>query len=302
MIRHLTACVIVVLSLIAIAPAAGTSAQTASPAAAPGHDFALLRDLGLPEISVVATETDVTGIPADLTAGRYLVTLENQTADQVIGLLFLATPAGMSDQDALDGILGEDVPTWLYDATFAGGPSAGSGQTDAVVVDLAAGDWWFNVDRSSAPDAVQPTDSATKLLVTGETTAPEEIADAIPVLLSEFSFTMPATLEAGPQIWRLTNTGVQPHFLDLAGLPDGTTTGQLTDFINLSFTGTPAVSELGPEDVHDLYTSVIFSAGQTIWIEVDLAPGTYGVACFVSDQESGAPHALMGMFQVFTVS
>ena len=35
---------------------------------------------------------------------------------------------------------------------------------------------------------------------------------------------------------------------------------------------------------------------------LDLAPGTYIAVCFVPDEETGVPHALMGMVQVFTVA
>jgi len=36
-------------------------------------------------------------------------------------------------------------------------------------------------------------------------------------------------------------------------------------------------------------------------LALDLAPGTYIALCFVPEEETGAPHALMGMVQVFTV-
>ena len=44
------------------------------------------------------------------------------------------------------------------------------------------------------------------------------------------------------------------------------------------------------------------SPGQTSWLALDLAPGTYIALCFVPDRETGVPHALMGMVQVFTVA
>ena len=173
----------------------------------------MLHALGLPEIDLVVTDTGATGTPAELAAGRYLVTLENQTTDQIAGGVFLAVPAGTSDEDALDGILGDGLPTWFYDATWAGGPIAESGQMDAVVVELAAGDWWVDIDRTSTTDAAPPADTATKLTVTGEMTATEELGGTIPVVLSEYNFDIPATLAAGPQIWQVTNSGAQPHFL-----------------------------------------------------------------------------------------
>ncbi len=36
-------------------------------------------------------------------------------------------------------------------------------------------------------------------------------------------------------------------------------------------------------------------------LALDLARGTYIALCFVPEEETGAPHALMGMVQVFTV-
>jgi hypothetical protein len=43
------------------------------------------------------------------------------------------------------------------------------------------------------------------------------------------------------------------------------------------------------------------SAGRTAWALVDLPPGTYVALCYVPDREVGAPHALMGMIDVFSV-
>ncbi len=41
--------------------------------------------------------------------------------------------------------------------------------------------------------------------------------------------------------------------------------------------------------------------GATEWIAVDLEAGTYILACFVADIESGVPHAFFGMVDVVTV-
>jgi hypothetical protein len=34
---------------------------------------------------------------------------------------------------------------------------------------------------------------------------------------------------------------------------------------------------------------------------MDLTPGTYIALCFVPDEQTGAPHAAMGMVAIFTV-
>lgn len=43
------------------------------------------------------------------------------------------------------------------------------------------------------------------------------------------------------------------------------------------------------------------SSGHSVWIEVNLTPGTYAAMCFVTDPNTGMPHALLGMVEVFNV-
>ena len=43
------------------------------------------------------------------------------------------------------------------------------------------------------------------------------------------------------------------------------------------------------------------SPGATRWTELNLESGAYAALCFVFDPETGMPHAMMGMVDVFTV-
>lgn len=303
MIQRLAVCILIVLSLVALLPMGG-SAQDASPSASPpARDFSLLSALGLPQIDLVATDANITGAPSEVTAGRYLVTLENRTADQQIQLDFIVPPAEISQEQAWADLTAESEEpfAWFYNSIWAGGPTAGGGQTDGVVVELTSGAWMLSVDRR-ADSEVQPEPSYSSLQVTGALPVAQEVAGAVPVNLKEYTFEFPATVKAGPQIWKVTNTGKQPHFLGLASAPAGTTFNQLMDYISSAFTGTPATSVLTDEDLRDIYSAPNISSGQSQWIQVNLDPGTYVVACFIPDQDTGAPHALMGMIQVFNVS
>ena len=38
-----------------------------------------------------------------------------------------------------------------------------------------------------------------------------------------------------------------------------------------------------------------------MWLAVDFAPGTYLAACFITDPETGMPHAMIGMIQVIVI-
>ncbi|CAA9574551.1 MAG: hypothetical protein AVDCRST_MAG33-2895 [uncultured Thermomicrobiales bacterium] len=45
----------------------------------------------------------------------------------------------------------------------------------------------------------------------------------------------------------------------------------------------------------------MLSTGQTNWVAIDLEPGYYVALCFITDPESGAPHAMLGMIELFEV-
>ena len=170
------------------------------------------------------------------------------------------------------------------------------------MVDLTAGTWWVSVDRQSEGDA-QPTDTATMVTVTAAPAAtPAAILGAVPVAMTEYAFAFPAAVAAGPQIWELTDTGSQPHFVVVAAVPDGTTPSQMTGAVATLLTGTPVAGAVPLEAIHGVYDSAYISSGQHLWIQVDLDPGTYVAVCFVPDKGTGQPHALMGMVQVFTVT
>ncbi len=296
----------IVLMALMLATTVPALAQDASPPAAAPRDTTLVRGLGLPEINLVATSTDLTGVPDKLAAGRYLVTLENQTADQEVEIIFSILPDGITAQQATSDLNEESdtVPSWVYDATFAGGPNAYPGQTDAVVVELKQADWWVAVDRISESGQVA-TDTALTLKITGNMPATQEIAGAVSVTMKEYAFEIPASIAAGPQIWHLTNTGKQPHFIVLGQVPAGTTFAQVMATLAFEFSsgGTPPADALAEGDFHDVYDSSFISAGESLWFQLNLEPGTYLAMCFFPDQDSPLqPHAMLGMVQLFDVA
>jgi len=299
----------ILISMLTLGSTAVATAQDASPAASPeaqrpARDISLLKALGLPEINLVATDTDVTGLPASIPAGRYLVTLEDQTADQEVETYVGMLPASVTLDQALADLNSNSdaIPPWVYDATWAGGPNPYAGQIDAAVVDVTAGSWFVAFDRQTDGD-VQPTDTGVALEVTaGQAAAtPAAIAGAVPVNMKEYTFELPASIASGPQIWDMGNTGTQPHFMVLWGVPDGTTMTQVLGTISSFMTGTPAADALGFDDIQDVYDTAFISPGQHSWIQVNLDPGTYAAVCFFSDKETGQPHAMEGMITVFTV-
>jgi hypothetical protein len=104
---------------------------------------------------------------------------------------------------------------------------------------------------------------------------------------------------------KVTNTGEQPHFMDMATVLQGMTTTVLLNYLQSAITGTP-MAEPSPEIDESAFQDVagfeVVSPGNSIWLPLHLEPGSYGVVCFVPDKETGVEHAALGMAQVFTVT
>jgi hypothetical protein len=301
----------VLLLLAALAAPLRTSAQdTANP-------FAVL---GLPEIAITVTDTAFDGAPSELEAGRYVLSVTNsRSSEEDAGVGFVQAPEGMTaaeligfmaslsaTPEAADGEAapaeeegGTGAPSWYYETEIAGGVYAPAGETAYAVIDLSAGEWMLWGDLPEAPQAPVP------VIVTGETPADQPtLAADVTIAMQEMSFSVDGSLTAGPQTIALTNAGQQPHFLLMIGVPEGTTP---EDFLALSaaFAGDPTASPPAGLSFQELTTgieSTDLSSGGTVWLHADLAAGTYVLACFFPDQETGAPHAFLGMVDVVTVS
>lgn len=304
--------VLVMLTLSLLAPL---------PAAARQADANPFADLGLPEIAVTITDSAIEGAPAALAAGRYVLAVTNNAtvndpASQTSGVGFLQPPDGMTAADFIAEVAAgpagaspmaspeaeaaaamEGPPPWYYEVPLAGGIYAESGATAYAVLDLAAGEWVLWAEDPTAP---QPPVAIT---VSGEppTDQPTPEAD-VTITMTEFAFTLDQPFAAGPQVIALTNDGQQPHFLGLAGVPDGTT---VDDFLQLSMTymdpmATPPANLAFP-DLQSVVDTADMSSGVTMWVTADLAASSYVLVCFVPDPETGMPHAMLGMVDIVTV-
>ena len=291
------------LLAVGLLPAA---AQNATP-----EGKSLLAGLGYPELVVTTDGTDFT-VPAEVESGRYRLVLQNDSA-LATELNLALVPEGMTAADIeaafLEAAEAEVPPPLVYELVLNGGAAAEPGASGEVVLDLAPGDWVFNLVGFGEED-VEGIDLYKTVAVTGEPPAAEDPADAAEVAMIDFDFEVPADLAGGPQIWKVTNNGSQPHHLVLASVPDGTTEEQVLELLN-AFFGPPATPEagatpvepaLGPDDYVEVGFTGILSSGQANWLEFDLAPGTYVAICFIPDQETGMPHVMMGMLEVFTVA
>jgi hypothetical protein len=282
-----------VLALTLLGSVAGStaSAQEATPTSS-------LAGKGYHELTVTVTDTAYQA-PAEVSSGLTLVTLVNQT-DQEQSADFFTPPAGETMDEMLQAVAtpvaDDGFPSFLYDATLTGGPLARSGGSGQALVNLTPGDWAIAGEGDQQPTFIKVTQDAGPAIA--------EPTSDIDVQLQEFAFVgLPEQMTAGDHLLKLTNTGDQPHLLYIATAPDGITMQQLMELMAMPDDATPPADVPYAEaDFQTVGGLEILSSGQTAWLPLDLKPGTYFVACFVPDRETGVPHAMMGMAQLITVS
>lgn len=272
-----------VLLLLVGSSATASLAQDATPA----PTDSVLATLSYPHLDITITNEVYQVAQADVPAGLVLLTVTNQSEDAATAAL-LAPPDGMNQADfqaTVEATLQtpDAFPAILYEARLPGSPVVQPGQLGYAVVELTAGDWTILGEGDQAPDFFTATEP---------TGAPPEEPDAgLTIELQEFAFTgLPESIPAGRQVWQITNTGEQPHMLMATTVPAGTSLDQVLAGIDTATT--PGASAIAFGETVGLE---IISTGQTVWLDVNLEPGTYFVACYVPDSASGMLHVAMGM-------
>lgn len=277
---------------------------SATPAASPATVPAAWAELGLPELELQFTSEAVSGMPESVEAGRYLLTIHGQPTpeDYAFGPLFLRIPDDMTLDDlmAAAGEAADAPPDFYYQATIAGGPAivAATGATSAVgVIDLVPGNWIVAGNALEQPPV--------PFTVTGEmpATLPEPESNAT-FTIGEYVINLSAgELTTGENLVKIENIGVQPHFVEVSKVPDGTANENIEATIAGFMGGTPEAEPLAEEDFVTVGTSSDQSGQTTIWTTFTFdQPGTYAALCWIPDPESMMPHAFMGMHTVFEVA
>jgi hypothetical protein len=305
---------IVLIAMLFGSTVLAVSAQDATPEVIPGAtpaaEASLLADLGYPEIRVT-TDGTTSDFPTEVEAGRYHVILENQS-EMEVDLEFFQLPEGVTLEEltaAFEAAEGPQFipPDFFFDMVLNGGPSTYGGETNSVVLDLTPGEWVVNL-YSYDPATDEQTDLPTMVTVTGEMPEVDEPAGVTDIFMIDMDFLAPENLETGPQIWRVSNNGLQVHHIIMARVPEGTTEQQVIDLASTFFAppapgapgATPIDPELSFEDVEDFFFSGLLSRGQFNLYEVDVQPGTYAMICFMPDP-SGTPHVMLGMVEIVVV-
>lgn len=83
------------------------------------------------------------------------------------------------------------------------------------------------------------------------------------------------------------------HFMAIIPVKPGTTDKEIQAFFNSHSPAAPPFFAPGPSGGND-----VVSPGRTIQVSYNLPRGTYVLVCFIADDVTGIPHAIMGMHKV----
>lgn len=235
----------------------------------------------MPEITV-EIGNDLFKAPAELPAGLVAVTFQDRRTDPKDGVPIIAR---LHEGVSMEEVLAEGDPTAPPKATMLGG------QVGRTIFQLAAGNYfiqWASED-DSGPAPVP-------FRVEGDSNAATAPKSDLQLNLLDFSFTLPDTVPSGKQLWQVTNQGKTAHHALILKLNDGVSDDEFTNWLmEPEPTGPPPAQLVVHGAPHD--------PGVTSWREIDLAPGTYYVVCFLPDfaQNPPLPHVVHGMLRRFIV-
>ncbi len=290
------AVVVVVVTALAVGSSGRAGATPRAAATASANPFA---DLSLPEIAVTITNDAFENVPDRLAAGRYVLSVTNafhDSAEETSGAALLRLPDDVGADEFIASVRNDEgtwPPDWYYATSLAGGAYATLEATAYAVIDLTSGNWMLWSEAPGSPQAPVP------ISVTGEFPAnpPSPVAD-VTVVLSEFAFAFSTPFKVGQQIIEVVNSGEQPHFLFIGGVPNGTTVANAQTAFEAFWDPESEPAAFSFAETPELLGTGDQSASTTAWYAIDLPAGTVVVACFVTDPGTGEPHAMLGMTEI----
>lgn len=226
------------------------------------------------QVTVTYSEDGIDVSPAEIPAGMTTLVLEN-TSDMILGGPFGRFKDGNTAEDFFAAAGGGSFEALLLLDVYGGVPIMPHA-SQSVIADLEAGEYFFIANGSGgAPLTGQMTVTPSEA---AEATAPEHDVN---VVMVDFAYGTPSTIEAGEQVWRIRNEGEQMHEMFVVPVAPGTTLAAATEIIRSIRTPFAVLDGSAPVDVALLFGPV--SPGIEVWTPVTLAPGTYAIGGLLPD-------------------
>lgn len=247
------------------------------------------------EVTIIGREYAF-DMPSTVPAGLVHLTFLNQGKEEHEAQLFLLKP-GVTEAQLLTVLQEQGPPSGPLPVTTAGGANAiGPGQRQEVYVTLQPGTYEVVCFTSGADNVPHIAKGMYKsFTVTGTAGAASPPTADGTVTMKDFAFGLPDVItQAKPLTLQVINNGPSEHEMALFKLLPGKTVQDAVAFVQ-------AENPTGPPPGDAAGGLAAIEPGATGWVTLNLAPGTYFVACFVPDS-SGKPHVADGMYTSFTVA
>jgi hypothetical protein len=270
----------------------------------------LISELGYPLVDV-HVGPDGIDAPSELAPGYYHVRLTSE--EPYVGYLnIVQVPEGLTQEEEEEQALlagAWDLPQegWTY---FGGTNTAGPGEPVSFAIELAEGEYKFAAFyyEPYGPEGGEEVMRLAPLTVSADAGTPvaDQVAPEEAVTLEMTDdlqyIVTPATIEAGPQIWKLENTGTErSHHIVIMGVPEGTTADDILAEFHGLMMGTPPAEDSVMAGTGPFAYGAMQSGGTVTYTEFDFEPGTYAVICYIMDDEQSMPHVMDGMVTIFNV-
>jgi uncharacterized cupredoxin-like copper-binding protein len=243
-------------------------------------------------VTVVTTDFSFDA-PAELPAGLTTFRLVNR-GPQIHHVQLVKLGEGKTFDDFMGALkAGGPPPEWI---SMEGGPNPSEiGDTSVTTVALEPGNYAM-LCFVPGPDGIPHVAKgmARPLTVTpGAGGAGAEPQADVVMKLVDYGFELSKPLPAGRYTLRIENAGPQEHEVVIVKLDSG------KEPMDFAMWGEKMVGQ-PPGTLHGGVSGIM--PGDTAFVEVDLAPGEYGLLCFVPDSKDGKGHYHHGMAKKVTVS
>jgi hypothetical protein len=192
-------------------------------------------------------------------------------------------------------VAAEGTRNLTRDATFLGLGDITTKTPETITENLSPGTYYL-LDAANPPSGKLP--ALTTLTVRPGGRNIERDSD----LRSDVVVTTPDEHFQAPRVWpdsgtyTFNNVSKSVHLMEIIPVKPETTDADVRAYFSGPQSGPPSFALAGPSAGNDAV-----SPGRSIQVTYHLPAGKYVLACFVADDETGMPHAAMGMTKVIVL-
>jgi hypothetical protein len=234
--------------------------------------------------------------PDTITSGMVTLRLVNQGPElHHVQMVRLTDGKTFADLEAGLKMMkpGSPPPPWVRDVAGPNSPVPGGGE-QSITQELAPGNYallCFIPGPDGVPHVMKGmTKSMTVVPATGATAA-APTAD-INVKMTDYAWVMTPEITAGKHVIKVENDAAQSHEMFIMQLEPGKTAMDVAKWLE---------KQQGPPPGKPVGGISGMSKGDVVYLPVDLAPGEYGLFCFLPDAKDGKMHIEHGMIKQISV-